>query len=257
MPLKIHATHNGIGSTVVLIHGLFGMGSNLGALSRALAESHRVYSVDLPNHGRSDWLEPASIPLMADAIQDWMDSEGLSQVALVGHSLGGKVAMEIALRNAGRVAALVVADIAPVAYKGHHQREFAALKAVAAAGCQSRSDAARIMAQHLDEEMVIQFLLKNLVRGDDGCYAWRFNLEELINSYEAMRAAPSPGSTYDGPVLFIKGGDSNYILERHRDSIVSLFPNVNLKVIPGAGHWLHAEQPRLFNSIVRRFLSGI
>jgi esterase len=239
---------------VVLIHGLFGMGSNLGALSRELMLRYRVHSVDLPNHGRSGSMENADIPKMACALIDWMDQQGLKSASVLGHSLGGKVAMELALRSAERVSALVVADIAPVAYEVGHRREFAALAAVEQARCHSRSEAVNIMSQHLEEDMVVQFLLKNLTRNSDGVYEWRFDLAELVASYDAVRAAISPGDSYPGPVLFIKGGESSYIHEHHRDLIVSLFPAVSLKIMPGCGHWLHAQEPRLFNALVGRFL---
>lgn len=246
----------GIGPDVVLIHGLFGMGSNLGALSRALKDRFQVHSVDLPNHGRSGWLSPADIPTMASVLLAWMDQQSLGSVALVGHSLGGKVAMELALRNPQRVNALVVADIAPVAYRGSHQREFDALAAVAKAKCSSRAGAQRIMEEHLNEEMVIQFLLMNLTRAEDGFYRWRFNLGEIMSGYEQLRASIRPSAPFVSPVLFIKGGDSNYILEDHRNDILKLFPAAELKIMPGCGHWLHAQEPRLFNSLVGRYLDA-
>ncbi|MFT4824176.1 MAG: esterase [Halioglobus sp.] len=256
MSVKIKSTVAGIGPDVVLIHGLFGMGSNLGALSRSLQDRYRVHSVDLPNHGRSDWLCPADIPSMAAALLAWMDREGLENVALIGHSLGGKVAMELTLRNPQRVNALVVADIAPVAYSASHQHEFAALTAVAEARCHSRADAQRIMEEHLDQEMVIQFLLTNLSRDDDGCYQWRFNLEGIMGGYDEIRAAIKPSKPFLSPVLFIKGGDSNYIREQHRSDILRLFPAAVLKIMPGCGHWLHVQEPRLFNSMVGRYLDA-
>lgn len=254
MTVNIHATETGSGPDVVLIHGLFGMGSNLGALARSLQDRFRVHSVDLPNHGRSSWMVPANIPGMAQALLSWMDHRGLGSASMVGHSLGGKVAMELALRHSTRVEALVVADISPVAYPAHHRNEFAALAAVDQAHCRSRAEAGEIMAQYLENEMVIQFLLMNLARNTDGSYGWRFNLSEIVASYEAIRAAIDGGANYGSPVLFIKGGDSDYILEKHRDIILALFPAAQLKVMPGCGHWLHAEQPRLFNNLVGRFL---
>lgn len=256
MSVKIKSTVAGAGPDVVLIHGLFGMGSNLGALSRSLQDRYQVHSVDLPNHGRSGWLFPADIPSMATALLNWMDLQGLESVALVGHSLGGKVAMELALRNPLRVNALVVADIAPVAYLAGHQHEFAALSAVAKAKCSSRADAQQIMEEHLDQQMVIQFLLTNLSRDEDGCYQWRFNLEGLIGGYDDIRASIKPSQPFTSPVLFIKGGDSNYIREEHRTDILNLFPSAVLKIIPGCGHWLHVQEPRLFNSMVGRYLDA-
>ena len=246
-----------MGPDVVLIHGLFGMGSNLGTLARALQDRYRVHSVDLPNHGRSAWVAGADIPAMAQALLSWMDLQGLQSVSLVGHSLGGKVAMELSLRNPQRVTSLVAADIAPVAYPAHHRAEFAALAAVAEAQCQSRAAAGEIMSRFLEEDMVIQFLLKNLARQADGDYGWRFNLAEIVRGYDEIRAAIAAGAVYTGPVLFIKGGDSSYVQEQHRDSILTLFPGVVLKVMPGCGHWLHAQQPRLFNGLVRRFLDQL
>lgn len=256
MTVKIHSTAAGSGPDIILIHGLFGMGSNLGALARALQDRYRVHSVDLPNHGRSGWVVATDIPDMAGALLHWMDEQQLETVALVGHSLGGKVAMELALRNPHRVRALVVADIAPVAYGASHEAEFAALNAVNQVQCRSRAQAGEIMSAYVEAYMVVQFLLKNLVRGDDGCYQWRFNLAGITATYEAMRAAIAPGDPYTGPVLFIKGGDSNYLQAKHRERILDLFPGATVKVIPDCGHWLHAQQPRLFNGLVGRFVDA-
>lgn len=253
MAVDLYFKESGEGPAVVLLHGLFGMGSNLGALARSLQDDFHVYSLDLPNHGRSDWLPGMNLSEVAAQVLLWLDTRGLQQAAFVGHSLGGKVAMQLALSWPDRIAALVVADIAPVTYENQHDAVFAALQAVVAADCKSRAEAAEVMARFLDEPGVIQFLLLSLVRGVDGRYGWRFNLDGLRQDYDQLRAAPGPGH-YEGPVLFIKGGDSPYILEKHRSSIAARFPNSELKVIPGAGHWLHAEQPRLFNNIVRRFL---
>lgn len=252
----LYFTVEGDGSPVVLIHGLFGMGGNLGALARELRASHRVYSIDLPNHGRSPWVAGADIPVLAESVLAWMQARNLERAALVGHSLGGKVAMQLALQQPARVESLVVADIAPVAYPPSHDAVFAALNAVAQAQVKSRSQAGELMAQMLTEAQVVQFLLLSLARGDDGCYHWRFNLSELERGYAAIRSALNlVDSPYGGPVLFIKGGLSDYILAEHEQAIRALFPAAEVKVIPDTGHWLHAEQPRLFNSLVRRFLA--
>lgn len=250
----IHFTRIGSGPAVVLLHGLFGSGANLGALARALSQDYTVYSPDLPNHGRSGWMNGTTLASLSAALGHWMTREGLEGAALVGHSLGGKVAMELALSAPRRVTALVVADIAPVPYPPHHDAVFAALDAVQDAAVTSRADAAAVMAEHLEEEGVIQFLLMSLARADSGHYAWRFNLEGLKRDYATVRAAPDVVHPYSGPVLFIKGGDSDYILPEHRTAILSLFPGAELKVMPNCGHWLHAQQPAVFNGIVRRFL---
>ncbi|HBX72573.1 MAG TPA: esterase, partial [Halieaceae bacterium] len=164
MAAEVFDSVAGEGPDVVLLHGLFGMGSNLGGVSRALQDHYRVHSLDLPNHGRSGWTTRMSLPDMAQAVQRWMEHRHLETAHFVGHSLGGKVAMQLALDTPYRVDALVVADIAPVAYPPSHQAVFAAITAVAEADCESRSEAAQVMAQHLKEENVIQFLLLSLQR---------------------------------------------------------------------------------------------
>jgi len=246
----------GEGPAVVLLHGLFGSGANLGALSRSLRDAYSVYSPDLPNHGRSDRLAAPDLPGMAAALGHWMDREGLDRVHLVGHSLGGKVAMQCALGDPARVASLVVADIAPVAYPPRHDGVFAALAAVAEGQCVDRAAAADAMARHVQDEAVIGFLLASLQRGAGGTMEWRFDRRGIESAYPALLAAPAGGSPYAGAVLFIKGGDSDYILEDHRPAITTLFPAATVTVMPGCGHWLHAERPELFNGIVRRFLDG-
>ena len=241
---------------VVLLHGLFGMGSNLGALARALQDDFRVYSVDLPNHGRSDWLESADIPTMAQCVAQWMENQALPHAHFLGHSLGGKLAMQLALHHPGRVDTLCVADIAPVKYPPHHDNVLAALQAVDQAACQSRSEATQLMGRHLEEDTLIQFLLMSIRRNEEGIYRWRFNLAGIIENYDALRAGLEADESFTRDVLFIKGGDSDYILPEHRSRILALFPAAKVKIMPGCGHWLHAQKPRLFNSIVQRFLVG-
>jgi esterase len=254
---KLHASSAGKGPPVILLHGLFGAGNNLGAVARSLQDRYRVHCLDLPNHGRSPWLETHSdLADMADCVRDWLIHHGLHSVRILGHSLGGKVAMQLALARPELVEALVVADIAPVSYPRRHDTVFAALDAVAQSGCRSRQEAAQIMDGFLEEKDVIQFLLSSLRREEDGAYRWRFNLEGLKRDYGAVLQAPPAAGPYRGPVLFVKGGQSDYVQASHRSHILALFPKVELKVMPASGHWLHAQQPALFNGIVGRFLDA-
>jgi len=246
----------GAGPAVILLHGLFGAGGNLGALARALQQEFSVYSLDLPGHGRSAWLEHPDLPAMARSVSRWMDEEGLAQAHLVGHSLGGKVAMQLALQQGPRVASLVVADIAPVSYPAHHDTVFTALDAIAAQQCTSRDEAAAVLAQHLQEEGVVQFLSSSLYRDAGGVYRWRFDLAGLKAAYAELLAAPRKAQQYTGPVLFIKGGASDYIQEQHRAAVLDFFPTAAIKVMPDCGHWLHVEKPQQFNGIVQRFLAA-
>jgi len=189
-------------------------------------------------------------------LRAWMRHQGLASAGLLGHSLGGKVAMQLALAQPALVDALVVADIAPVAYPPHHDNVFAGLDAVAAGQCPSRQAAAELMASHIEEADVIQFLLMSLRREEDGFYRWRFNLDGIKRGYAALREAPLSAAPYRGPVQFIKGGESIYIREAHRSHTLALFPRATVKVMPACGHWLHAQQPTLFNGIAGRFLDS-
>ncbi len=257
MTLDLYVKRAGSGAAVVLLHGLFGAGSNLGALARALQEQFAVWCVDLPNHGRSGWLCNPDLPAMADAVCLWMDAQGLPAAHLVGHSLGGKVAMQLALRYPQRVQSLVVADIAPVAYAAHHEQVFAALEAVALAGCSSREEAGTLMANYLQEDAVIQFLLSALQRDENAVLRWRFDVAGIRSAYPALLAAPQGERSYPGPVLFIKGGASDYVQEPYWPAIQAFFPRATIRVMPDCGHWLHVEKPQLFNGIVKRFLAQV
>ncbi len=254
MTVNLYSSCIGDGPPVVLLHGLFGSHSNLGALARSLRPDYRVCSLDLPNHGRSQWLPKADLPAMADCIYQWLIENNLGSVILVGHSLGGKIAMQLALTHPHRVTALVVVDIAPVAYEPRHQAVFAALHAVQNAQCTSRAQAESLMKKHIHEPGVVPFLLMSLQRNSSGIYDWRFNLEGIESTYGNMLQAPTGAGSYIGPTLFVKGANSPYIQDEHRQTVLAMFPQAQLKVIANTGHWLHAEQPRLFNTIVRRFL---
>ena len=256
MSVKLHSGRSGKGHPVVLLHGLFGSGNNLGSVARSLQDRYEVHSVDLPNHGRSGWTVQADLGSIADCLRDWMLHHGLASAGFLGHSLGGKVAMQLALAHPALVDALVVADIAPVAYPPHHDNVFAGLDAVAAGQCRSRQAAAELMAAHIEEADVIQFLLMSLRREEDGFYRWRFNFEGIKRGYAAVRDAPVSAAPYRGPVQFIKGGESDYIREAHRSHTLALFPQATVKVMPACGHWLHAQQPTLFNGIAGRFLDS-
>lgn len=248
---------SGEGLPVVLLHGLFGSGDNLGPLARALAESMAVYQLDLPAHGRSDTLAQLSLDAMAAAVLAWLDAQALQQVVLVGHSLGGKVAMQLALRFPQRVAGLVVADIAPVSYPPHHRAVLAGLNAVQRATLASRAEAERILADYIAEPPVRQFLLKSLYRRDATAFSWRFDLAAIERDYAQLLSAPAEGLQFAGPCLFIKGELSDYIVAEHRALIQRYFPAAEFKMLQGVGHWLHAEKPQLFNALVSRFLHAL
>lgn len=245
------------GEPLIAVHGLFGSLENLGVVTRQLSDTYCVYALDLPNHGRSEHTTgDIDLLAMADAIVAWMDEQGLSQAHFLGHSLGGKVGMEIALRYPARIHRLVVADIAPVAYSRRHQDVFDAFRAVDLSTLKSRMDADKLMQPHVSELSTRSFLLKNLEKGEAG-WSWRINLDGLIKAYDQLIAANTTEyPCFDGQVLFIKGEHSPYILPEHKAPILALFPQAGVKVISGTHHWLHAEKPDIFVGIARRFLSA-
>ena len=251
----LHARTSGQGPDVILLHGLFGQGSNLGSVSRALASDFRVHCLDLPDHGRSPWRAEASLPTYAQAVREWMDQHQLPAAHVLGHSLGGKVAMELAVTQPERVRKLVVADMAPVTYTEHHQQILEALQQVVRHQCETRAAAEALLSKVIDDPGVVGYLLMSLER-DAGheVYQWRFNLAGLADAYGRLREAPSEAGPFLGPTLFLKGSESAYIQAAHESEIQRRFPGSQLVTVEDAGHWLHVDQPDQFNSAVRAFL---
>ncbi len=240
--------------TVIVLHGLFGLSANLGPLARELARDYRVLVPDLRNHGRSFHAAEMNYPLMAADVVRLMDTDGIARAALIGHSMGGKVAMQAALDHPGRIERLLVADIAPIDYQPHHGRLLVALREAAEDFLADRNRTRQILEAHIDEPGVVALMLMNRARSDDGSWHWRFNLEAIERDYAQILAAPHSDASYPGPVLFLKGELSEYILPSHLEPTRRLFPGARLKVIAGAGHWLHAEKPAVFLRLVRDFL---
>lgn len=255
--MKLNYQIQGAGEPVILMHGMFGSLSNLGLVGRALIDRYQVISVDLRNHGESPHAMEMDYPCMADDIIELMDHLDIPQAHLLGHSMGGKVGMQVALNQPEKVGKLIVADIAPVDYKpDRHGGVLEGLKALAQTRPTSRQQANELLAEHVQESGVRAFLLKNLVRADDGHFDLRLYLEGILaNYYDTLTLAPT-GTPFSGPTLFIKGADSAYIQDKHRETVMRLFPNAQLKIIANAGHWLHAEKPDTFNRIVEQFLAG-
>lgn len=242
--------------SLILLHGLFGQSDNLMPLAKSLADTYCVYVVDLRNHGRSFHCETMGWLQMADDILALMDHLGLDKSGVLGHSLGGKVAMSLAGAYPQRVSALVIADIAPVEYLPLHQTVLAGLQAVELLTLGSRKQADEQLAFSVSDSSVRQFLLKNLYKNSEEAYSWRFNLPALLDNYDLLRSAPKMKAAYTGATLFIKGERSEYITEQYLAAIKATFPNFQFKMIQGAGHWLHAEKPVAFNRLVNRFFDS-
>lgn len=254
VPMQLNFRRQGQGQTVIVIHGLFGSLDNLNGLSKALAEHYDVIAIDLRNHGLSPHSEQMNYQNMAEDILALIAQLELENPILVGHSMGGKVAMMTAGLAPHLIGGIVVADMAPVAYtKARHNEVFAGLKAVAEAGCDDRKAADAVLSQHVQIMGVRQFLLKSFVPNSPT--TWRFNVTALLEHYSDIMNWPGLKEPYMGPVLFIKGAESDYLIPEYQAEVVRQFPNAKAKVIPGTGHWLHAEKPQLFNRLVLDFLA--
>lgn len=251
----LHAIEAGAGSPVALLHGLFGAARNFGAVQRSLAERFRIIALDLRNHGASPHAADVSYAAMADDVLETLAAFGAPEAALVGHSMGGKIAMQAALLRPGAVSRLLVADIAPVRYEPHFRAYADAMRALELRPGLTRPDASAALAQAVPDPAMRAFLLQNLTFSADP--AWRIGLEELaaalpdIEGWDAPVAAP-----YPGPVLALSGARSDYVRPEHRAAFQALFPAVRFATLRDAGHWLHADQPQAFTATVAAFLAG-
>lgn len=245
----------GSGLPLVMLHGLFGSADNLGGLARAMENDHEMILVDHRNHGRSPHMPTHSYPDMAKDIFSLMDQEGLDRAHVFGHSMGGKVAMQMALMAPERIERLVIGDISPVSYGRHHDRILEGMEAVATAAPQNRAGAEKILSAFESDDAVLSFLLTNWRRSDDGIWRWRLNIDTIRDDYAAI-AAGLDGQAVDTPVMFLRGGNSDYVSAEHRNAILQLFPNATVRTVEGAGHWLHAEKPDLVARLITRFINS-
>lgn len=245
---------HGNGEPLLILHGLFGTLENWGAQIKSLAEHHQVIAADMRNHGRSPHSEEIDYDLMATDIIALLDHLNLPSANIVGHSMGGKAAMQLALSHPDRINKLIIVDIAPVEYGAHHTEVFEGLFAVDLEQIRSRSEAEQQLSNYVKEPAVRAFLLKNLYRDEHKQFAWRMNLQALHNHYSNISAAPN-GKTYTKPVLFIKGARSDYLIPAYRDAVLKFFPQADYKIIKDAGHWPHAEKPQEFGKIVLDYLA--
>ena len=262
MTIELNHRITGEGAPLILLHGLFGSLENLGAIARRLQDAWQVHALDQRNHGGSPHTDTMDYPAMAADVIAYLDRQGIDQARILGHSMGGKVAMQVALQAPERVERIVVADIAPVSYKPRHDVILEGLKSLDLQNIRTRQEADAALAEYVELLPTRQFLLKNLERvprdeqvEDGPAFRWRLNLPVIDASYANLTSAPEGEGPFAGPVLFIKGGDSAYIQEKHRGDIQRLFPQADLKIITDTGHWLHAEKADTFAALSRRFLA--
>lgn len=232
---------------LLIVHGLFGSGRNWSVIANRLSSDRQVITVDMRNHAQSFHSNSMTYHDMAGDLAEVIDEK----CDVVGHSMGGKAAMVLAMENRGLVDRLIVADIAPVAYEHTQTSLIDAMEAIDLSQISRRSDADKLLAAHIDMPEIRAFLLQSL---DVGGEKWLYNLDALRRYMTDIIGFPEISGQFDGSALFLAGGGSDYITKDHRNTIKTLFPQARFAKIPGAGHWLHADKPREFEAAVRVFL---
>jgi pimeloyl-ACP methyl ester carboxylesterase len=253
--MKLASAEVGDGPPVIILHGLFGSGRNWATVARKLSASHRVIALDLRNHGDSPWAATMTYGEMADDVAEFIAASGLERPSVIGHSMGGKVAMILALGRDIALDALVVVDIAPVPYGSGFAHYVEALSAIDLSSIERRSDADEALSGAVTDPNLRAFLLQNLVARNE-TYVWRINLSAIEAGLTGLSQFPLTGSetAFAGPALFVAGERSGYVAPEHHGTIREYFPRANFAVLDGAGHWPHAERPGDFLSVVESFL---
>lgn len=252
----MHFVKTGQGHPVILIHGLLGNLDNLKTLGAELSKQYQVYRLDLPNHGLSPHKQTLNYQDLAVNLARFIEQQQLNKPHLIGHSMGGKVALACALTYPQLISSVTAADIAPVTYPARHLQIFNALKAIDLNQLKTRVEAQMSLISAGIDLGTCQFLLKNLYKNEDK-YAWRMDLDTIMNQYPQVIGWPFVEMSYQGPCLFVKGGDSDYIVDEYRTSILKQFPHCQAKIIANTGHWLHSQKPTTFNMIVSKFLASV
>ena len=236
---------------LLIVHGLYGSARNWGVIAKRLSDTREVIAVDQRNHGNSDWKQTHSYADMANDLAEVIAEYGPMDV--LGHSMGGKAAMVLALTQPALVNRLIVADIAPVAYAHSQMSYLAAMKSVDLSRVEKRSDAEAMLMQTIDDPSLASFFTQSL---DIKEKRWRLNLDVLEKDMDGITGFPDVSGAYNGPTLFLSGANSDYVKREDRPLIKSHFPTAQFAKIPGAGHWLHAEKPREFEAAVRTWLDA-
>jgi esterase len=255
--MKLHYRKLGEGQPLIILHGLFGSSDNWQTLGKYFSEKgFAVYMVDQRNHGRSPHSEEWNYKVMSEDLLELINDNHLENVIIIGHSMGGKTAMQFAADHCEKVSKLVIADIAPRAYRTSQQDVANALKSVDLDSVSSRKEAEEILSEGINDTGTKQFLLKNLYwkEGEKERLAWRFNLDVIARNMDVTIQGLDTDKSCEVPALFLRGERSNYITDEDIPSIKNIFPNSEVKTIPSAGHWIHADQPAAFFEAVMEFV---
>ncbi len=246
----------GEGEPVIILHGFLGMLDNWKTFGRKLSEDFNVFLIDQRDHGKSPWTDAFNYQLLAEDLLHFIESQELEKVNLIGHSMGGKTIMKFAEGHFDLINKMVVVDVAPVEYPRMHDYILRALNSITPSSFSSRNEVDEKLSEMIDEYGVRQFLMKNLKRNSEGGFQWKMNLKLLTDAYDNVSDDP-----VNGPVLtdtlFVGGTKSNYITIESHDHIKQVFPNSSIKMIEGAGHWVHAEKPEELLMMVKEYFTAL
>ena len=254
--MPLHCESYGHGHPLIILHGLFGSLENWRTLSKTFSQSFQVFALDQRNHGRSPHSDVFNYRVMVEDVREFVQLHSLSPTHLLGHSMGGKTAMQFAVSYPEKVDKLIVVDIAPKVYPPEHDAIFAALFSLDVRGLRSRQQADTALAGKIPDLALRQFLLKNLEREAPGGFRWRINLDAIHENYAEILKGLEGTGQFHHPTLFIRGGNSGYIHPEDLPAIKAIFPQAQLVTIPHTGHWVHAEAPQEFAGTVLNFLAG-
>jgi pimeloyl-ACP methyl ester carboxylesterase len=252
--MKLHFRTLGEGVPLIILHGVFGSSDNWQTVGKLLSDYFKVYLVDQRNHGRSPHSDAFNYELMSSDLLELMDEENINSCYLMGHSMGGKTAMNFVGQHPEKVDKLIVADIAPKQYAPHHQQIFAAFHSLDLTELKSRGEADEKMSAVMSDVGVRMFLLKNLSRNAENQFVWKLNLESIENNVDEIGKGLDANLRFDQPTLFIKGGQSGYISDDDYRDINQHFPSSRVETIVAAGHWVHAQEPQALFELVLDFL---
>jgi len=253
--MELFCRHVGQGEPLIILHGLFGSSDNWMTVAHQLGERHNVFVPDLRNHGQSFHSEKWNYEAMVEDIWNMVEKYHISNPVILGHSMGGKVAMQFAVTFPNIVKKLIVVDIAPKFYPVHHESILKGLNALNLATITSRFEANEHLSKHLKDATVRQFLLKNLTRNENGGFNWKLNLSVITQEIENIGKTLDPGElNFEEPTLFIKGSKSDYISPDEYRLIAEIYPNNFIATVRDSGHWVHAENTPQFLKIVENFL---
>lgn len=247
------------GEPLLVLHGLFGSLTNWGAHCKKFAEIFAVYGIDLRNHGDSPHADDMNYQLMAEDVHELMQQLKIKQCYVIGHSMGGKVAMQLALTYPKLIRKLIVVDIAPVAYTSKsdgHAKILQGMEALKLEELRNRNDAEAQLQTFVEDEATRKFILTNLSRSEGAGFTWRLNLKSIHQNYNKLREKLEGDEPYTKPVLFVKGALSDYIHLKYEKEILRLFPAASVKIVMEAGHWVHSERPQVFQKIALDFLQS-